>query len=118
MTKSFVSGFFAFVILCMAVNVFAQRASRFRSGSEVRGDEDSDAPQKTPSPKLSKSLKEYKKKYNVVEEDGKKVLYKKQNSVDFDDSLIEGEIRNPSDFYFVHRPEEKFGSLLQKRKNF
>ncbi|HRK02037.1 MAG TPA: hypothetical protein PLH57_05180 [Oligoflexia bacterium] len=91
-----------------------EKRSRFRSGTEVRGQTNA-----TPkaAPKRSQ-IKNYSKKYNVVEEDGKKVLYKKRNVVEFDGSMIEGEIRNPNDFYFVHRPEENFGSLLQKRKNF
>ncbi len=106
---------FLFFILILAQTVHAQqeKRSRFRTGTEVRKHSESRQAKSTAS-----SLKNYKKKFNIVEEDGKKVLYKKQNVVEFDDSLIEGEIRNPSDFYFVHRPEEKFGSLLQKRKNF
>ncbi len=58
------------------------------------------------------------KDHTLIREDGKLTLYKKKNIVDFDDSLIEGEVRNPSEFYFVHRPEEKFNSLVQRRKNF
>ena len=56
--------------------------------------------------------------YNTVKEGGKTVIYRKKNVVDFDDSLIEGELKNPNEFYFVHRPEEKFGSLVKKRPNF
>jgi hypothetical protein len=56
--------------------------------------------------------------HNIIKEDGKNVAYKKKNVLDFDDSLIEGEVKNPSEFYFVHKPEEKFGTLVQKRKNF
>lgn len=74
----------------------AERASRFRSGSEVRD---------------SKSV-------NIIKENGKNVGYQKKTTVDFDDALIEGEVKNPNEFYFVHRPEEKFGSLVKKRKNF
>ncbi|MGE4232955.1 MAG: hypothetical protein AB7F43_06450 [Bacteriovoracia bacterium] len=74
------------------------RASRFRSGDEVR----------TINP--NNQIR--------VRENGKTVIYKKRNVVDFDDSLIEGEVKNPSDFYFVHRPQEKFGSLVQKRRDF
>ena len=55
---------------------------------------------------------------NVVKEDGKTVIYKKKNIVNFDGSLIEGEVKNPSEFYFVHRPEEKFGTLVKRRPNF
>lgn len=104
------------IVLLLAIlysaDAFAQsRQSRFRSGDEVRSSSKNSKPTR-------KTIRSYSKKYNVVEEDGRKVLYKKRNVVEFDGSMIEGEIRNPSDFYFVHRPEEKFGSLLQKRKNF
>ena len=58
------------------------------------------------------------KRHNVVREDGRNVIYKKRNVVEFDDSLIEGEVKNPNEFYFVHRPEEKFGSLVKKRRDF
>lgn len=58
------------------------------------------------------------KGHTVVQENGHAVVYKKKNVVDFDDMLLEGEVKNPSEFYFVHRPEEKFGSLVKKRKNF
>lgn len=46
------------------------------------------------------------------------VIYKQHNTADFDALLLEGNIKNPNEFYFVHRSEEKFGSLVQKRKNF
>jgi hypothetical protein len=58
------------------------------------------------------------KGHNVVREEGRTVIYKKRTEVEFDDSLIEGEVKNPNEFYFVHRPEEKFGSLVKKRRNF
>lgn len=76
---------------------WAQKQSRFRKGSEKR-----------PSTK----------DHNLIREDGRTVVYKKRNVVDFDDALIEGEVKNPSEFYFVHRPEQQFGSLVKKRKNF
>jgi hypothetical protein len=38
--------------------------------------------------------------------------------VDFDGASIEGEIRNPGELYFQRRPEEKFDSLVKRRKNF
>lgn len=83
------------IALVAASDSHAQKPSRFRQGYEVRG-----------------------KGEKVVREEGRTVIYKKHNIVDFDDSLIEGEVKNPSEFYFVHRPEKQFGSLVQKRKNF
>jgi hypothetical protein len=47
-----------------------------------------------------------------------RVVYKQRNVVDFDSSLIEGDVKNPTDFYFVHRPQEKFGTLVKRRPNF
>lgn len=86
-------------------SAYAQKKSRFRPGTESRNSKQKAAESET-------------KDSNIIREDGKLVLYKKRNVVDFDDSLIEGEVKNPSEFYFVHRPEEKFNSLVQRRKNF
>lgn len=48
----------------------------------------------------------------------KRVVYKKRTVLDFDGTLIEGELTNPESFYYVHRNPQKFGSLVKKRKNF
>lgn len=47
-----------------------------------------------------------------------KVVYPKKTELDFEGAQIEGEIRNPGEFYFQRRPEEKFDSLVKPRKNF
>lgn len=47
-----------------------------------------------------------------------RVIYPKEAQVDFEGAAIEGELRNPGEFYFQHRREEKFDSLVQRRKNF
>ena len=47
-----------------------------------------------------------------------RVVYPKKTDLDFEGTQIEGEIRNPGEFYFQHRPEEKFDSLVKRRKNF
>src|ERR1700746_2186917 len=49
---------------------------------------------------------------------GAKVVYTKKTELDFEGLAIEGEVRNPGEFYFQHRTEEKFDSLVQRRKNF
>jgi hypothetical protein len=49
---------------------------------------------------------------------GSKVIYPKKTELDFEGLAIEGEVRNPGEFYFQHRTEEKFDSLVQRRKNF
>ena len=47
-----------------------------------------------------------------------KVIYPKQTDLDFEGTEIQGEIRNPGEFYFQRKPEEKFDSLVKRRKNF
>jgi hypothetical protein len=47
-----------------------------------------------------------------------RVVYPKKTELDFEGLQIEGEVRNPGEFYFQHRPEEKFDSLVKRRKNF
>src|SRR4051812_33997048 len=47
-----------------------------------------------------------------------KVIYPKKTQLDFEGAQIEGELKNPGEFYFQHRPEEKFDSLIKRRKNF
>jgi hypothetical protein len=57
----------------------------------------------------------------VIGRDGGKnprVVYPKKTDLDFEGLSIEGEIRNPGEFYFQHRPQEKFDSLVKRRKNF
>jgi hypothetical protein len=46
------------------------------------------------------------------------VIYPKKTSLDFSGLSIEGEIRNPGEFYFQRKQEEKFDSLVKRRKNF
>ncbi|MEK6706959.1 MAG: hypothetical protein AABZ06_14370 [Bdellovibrionota bacterium] len=48
----------------------------------------------------------------------KRVIYPKKTQLDFEGTQIEGEVRNPGEFYFQHRTEEKFDSLVKRRKNF
>lgn len=56
----------------------------------------------------------------VARADGKepKVVYARETKLDFEGAAIEGEVQNPGEFYFQHRPEEKFDSLLKRRKEF
>ena len=50
--------------------------------------------------------------------DEPRVVYPKRTELDFEGTQIEGELRNPGEFYFQRRPEEKFDSLVKRRKNF
>ena len=47
-----------------------------------------------------------------------KLVYPKKSEVDFEGMRIQGELKNPGEFYFQRRPEEKFDSLVKRRKNF
>ncbi len=53
-----------------------------------------------------------------AKEKGPRVVYPKKTDLDFEGLAIQGEVRNPGDFYFQHRPQEKFDSLVKRRKNF
>ncbi len=47
-----------------------------------------------------------------------KILYPKETQLDFEGADIEGNVRNPGEFYFKNRPQERFDSLVKRRKNF
>lgn len=47
-----------------------------------------------------------------------RVVYPKRTELDFEGASIEGEVKNPGEFYFQRRPEEKFDSLVKRRPNF
>src|SRR3954471_13780921 len=47
-----------------------------------------------------------------------KVVYPTKTELDFEGAQIEGELRNPGEFYFQHRHEEKFDSLVKPRTQF
>ena len=54
----------------------------------------------------------------VAAERKPRVVYKKRTVINFDDSIIEGEVANPEGVYVVRPPEKKFGSLLKLRPHF
>jgi hypothetical protein len=47
-----------------------------------------------------------------------KIVYPNKTELDFEGTQIEGELKNPGEFYFQHRNEEKFDSLVKRRPNF
>jgi hypothetical protein len=47
-----------------------------------------------------------------------RIVYPDKTDLDFEGMQLQGEVRNPGEFYFQHRQEEKFESLVQRRKNF
>jgi hypothetical protein len=48
----------------------------------------------------------------------KKIIYRKQSTVDFSDAVIEGKNTNPEGIYVVTPPARKFKGLLRLRPNF
>lgn len=49
---------------------------------------------------------------------GVDVIYPKKTELDFNGMAVEGQVQSPGEFYFEHHNEEKFDSLVQRRKNF
>ena len=49
---------------------------------------------------------------------GSRVVYAKKQEIDFEGMAITGELKNPGEFYFQRKQEEKFDSLVKRRKNF
>lgn len=47
-----------------------------------------------------------------------KVIYESKTELDFEGMKLEGEVKNPGEFYFQSRPREKFDSLVKRRKEF
>jgi hypothetical protein len=47
-----------------------------------------------------------------------KVIYEPKTELDFEGMKVEGEMKNPGEFYFQSRPREKFDSLVKRRKDF
>lgn len=46
------------------------------------------------------------------------IVYPKKTELDFEGIQVEGELRNPGEFYFQHRNQDQFDSLVKRRKNF
>lgn len=55
---------------------------------------------------------------NTPRKGGADIVYPKRTTLDFNGMAVEGEVQNPGEFYFQHHNEEKFDSLVQRRKNF
>ena len=52
------------------------------------------------------------------ESTSQKAVYARKTELDFEGAQIEGELHNPGEFYFQHKPDDKFDSLVKRRKNF
>ena len=56
----------------------------------------------------------------VQEIDGKKVrvVYKKKEEINFDDVLIQGELKKPQGAYLLNRKKSDFSDMIQEREHF
>ncbi len=56
----------------------------------------------------------------VQEIDGKKVrvVYKKKEEINFDDVLIQGELKKPQGAYLLNRKKSDFSDMIEERSNF
>ena len=84
-----------FVVILAAVGALAFAAGLIYSSILARADQVAPTSQPTP-----------------------RVIYPKRTDLDFEGLKLQGEIRSPGEFYFQHRNEEKFDSLVKRRKNF
>ena len=56
----------------------------------------------------------------VTEIDGKKVrvVYKKKEEINFDDVLIQGELKKPQGAYLLNRKKSDFSDMIDERAHF
>ena len=47
-----------------------------------------------------------------------RIVYPKKTELDFEGLRIQGEVRNPGEFYYQRKNEENFDSLVKRRPNF
>ena len=47
-----------------------------------------------------------------------KVIYKENQTLDFEGLSLEGELKAPGEFYFQNRNQERFDSLTKRRVHF
>jgi len=55
---------------------------------------------------------------SAVPKENVKIVYPRKTELDLDAMQIQGELKNPGDFYFQVKPEDKMDSLVKRRKNF
>jgi len=56
----------------------------------------------------------------MTEIDGKKVrvVYKKKEEINFDDVLIQGELKKPQGAYLLNRKKSDFSDMIEERAHF
>jgi|GEM_PF-810381 len=47
-----------------------------------------------------------------------RIIYPQKTELDFEGLRIQGEVRNPGEFYYQRKNDEKFDSLVKRRPNF
>ena len=47
-----------------------------------------------------------------------RIIYPQKTELDFEGLRIQGEVRNPGEFYYQRKGDEKFDSLVKRRPHF
>ncbi len=53
-----------------------------------------------------------------VDSSGRKIVYRQKTVIDFEDVLLEGQIKKPSGSFLMDRTKTKFNSLINLKKDF
>lgn len=53
-----------------------------------------------------------------VDSSGRKIVYRQKTVIDFEDVMLEGQIKKPSGSFLMDRTKTKFNSLINLKKDF
>jgi hypothetical protein len=53
-----------------------------------------------------------------MDSEGRKVVYRQKTVIDFEDVMLEGQIKKPSGSFLMDRTKTKFNSLINLKKDF
>jgi len=53
-----------------------------------------------------------------VDSSGRKIIYRQKTVIDFEDVMLEGQIKKPSGSFLMDRTKTKFNSLINLKKDF
>lgn len=53
-----------------------------------------------------------------IDDQGRTVKYRKKTVIDFEDVMLEGQIKKPSGSFLMDRSKRSFNSLIRLKKNF
>lgn len=53
-----------------------------------------------------------------MDAEGRKVIYRQKTVIDFEDVMLEGQIKKPSGSFLMDRTKTKFNSLINLKKDF